>query len=112
MINLDGKELQEEFNKAFGSFFDGAVLYSDDTKKVSKSQLLVENLTLEQLWWLVKFAKHVRGRCRSNPAFNNYMNRNFSPARFQEIPKEYKGKHYMGLKITVGENSSEGEANE
>jgi hypothetical protein len=108
MINFDGKELQEEFNKAFGDFVrPGPIGLTSQTP-----HLTVENLTLEQLWWLTKFAKHVRGRCRSNAAFNNYMNRNFSPARFENVTKEYNGRTYQGLKITKNEESSEGEDNE
>lgn len=106
MINFDGKELQEEFNKAFGNlrFFD---VPENQTDRVFS----IDKLTAEQLWWLVKFAKHVRGRCRSNAAFNNYMSRNFN-AQFQEVPKEYNGKIYQGLKITVNGKSMEGEDNE
>lgn len=39
------------------------------------------------------------------------MNRNFN-AQFQEVPKEYNGKFYKGLKITVNGESMEGEDNE
>ena len=98
MINFDGRELQEEFNKVFPEL--------GDFKKPA-----IENLTAQQLWWLSKFAKHVRGRCRSNAAFNNYMNRNFN-ARFETVPKEYNGRTYQGLKITVNGESMEGEDNE
>jgi hypothetical protein len=108
MINFDGKELQEEFNKAFGNlqevFEDGPV--------TNYKTFSIENLTLEQLWWLTKFSKHVRGRCRSNSAFNNYMNRNFSPARFENVLKEYNGRTYQGLKISKNDEISEGEDNE
>ncbi len=106
MINFDGKEMQGEFNRVFADLI--TLKQPNDTPDI-KTPLTIENLTLEQLWWLVKFAKHVRGRCRSNAAFNNYMNRNFAPAQFKEVPKEYNGKHYMGLQIKVGENISEGE---
>lgn len=91
MINFDGKEMQEEFNEAF--------------------PIRLEDLNTKQLWWLSKFAKHVRGRCRSNAAFNNYMNRNFN-AKFETVPKEYNGRVYQGLKITVNGESMEGEDNE
>lgn len=58
----------------------------------------MEDLTLKQLWWLVKFAKHIRGRCRSNTALNNYLNRNFS-AQFREVSKTFNGRTFMGLQI-------------
>lgn len=106
MINFDGKQLQEEFNEAFGCY--QTHLGIDENGKENFQQLQIDKLTLKQLWWLVKFAKHVRGRCRNNSAFNNFMNRNFTPAKFSEVPKEYKGKQYTGLKITVGNESSDG----
>ena len=105
MINFDGKEMQEEFNKVFGN-----LIISDGT--INFKHLSINNLSIEQLWWLTKFAKHVRGRCRNNSAFNNYMNRNFAPASFKNILKEYNGRSYQGLQIKVGENISEGEDNE
>ena len=80
MMQFDGKEVREEFHSAFG-------------KKINE-------LTVDQLWWLVKFSKHVRGRCRSNAAFNNYMNRNFKDAKFYDVVKEGpSGSEYMGLEI-------------
>lgn len=108
MINFDGKELQEEFNKAFGDYFTFIPVNNNGDDKKS---LTLDNLSAKQLWWLVKFAKHIRGRCRSNAAFNNYMNRNFN-AQFQEVPKEYNGRIYQGLKITVNGESIEGEDND
>lgn len=107
MINFDGKELQEEFNNAFGDFILPIKSESGDFAK----PLTIENLSAQQLWFLVKFSKHVRGRCRSNAAFNNYMNRNFN-AKFDTVPKEYNGRTYQGLKITVNGESMEGEDNE
>lgn len=58
------------------------------------------NLSTEQLWVLVKFAKHVRLRCRNNTAFNNYMSSTFPYASFTQVSKTSKsGKSYMGLQI-------------
>lgn len=109
MINFDGKELQEEFNKVFGP----CTITKVDSAGVAHTCMLEINmLTVEQIWWLVKFSKHVRGRCRSNAAFNNYMNRNFSHARFETVTKEYNGKVYQGLKITVNGETMEGEDND
>lgn len=80
MMNFDNKEMREEFHTAFGKE--------------------VEELTVAQLWWLTKFSKHVRGRCRSNAAFNNYMNRNFTNAVFRTVEKEGPNGPYNGLEIT------------
>ena len=94
-MNFEGKQLRDEFKAAFG--------------------IDVSEMTVRQLWFLTKFGKHVRGRCRSNKAFNNYMNRSFTGARFDEVQKEWQGRTYMGLKITdskqnaAEDNSSEDE---
>jgi len=81
MINYDGEEVGKEFEEAFGK--------------------PITSLTVSQLWWLTKFAKHVRGRCRNNSAFNNYMNRNFKSGVFVEVSKtdECTGKSFKGLHI-------------
>jgi hypothetical protein len=58
--------------------------------------------TISQLQFLVKLSKHVRGRCRSNIAFNNYMNRTFgSVARFRSVTKQGPMGPYEGLEIVV-----------
>lgn len=57
-------------------------------------------LNAEQLWALTKMLKHARLRCRSNAAFNNYMNRMFPYARFEQVNK---GDH-DGLSITINED--------
>lgn len=101
MINFDGKELQEEFNTVFSKYED-----------MSGMPLEINALTVEQLWWLTKFAKHVRDRCRGYTAFNNFMNHNFSPAQFQEILKEYKDRSCMKLQIKVGDKVLEGDDEE
>lgn len=106
MINFDGKEVAEEFNRVFKN------LLIDHNESGTMESVTIEDLTLGQLWWLVKFAKHVRGRCRNNSAFNNYMNRNFSPAKFREVPKEYQGRHYNGLQIEVDGKTSDNDDSE
>ena len=59
-------------------------------------------LTLDQLWAIVKIAKHVRLRARNNTAFNNYMNRIFPYAKFQTVTKQHAdGTNYPGLRISV-----------
>ena len=85
MIRFDGPEVAEEFQTAF--------------------ERPIETLTERELWWLVKFAKHVRGRCRNNSAFNNYMNRNFLGANFIEVdkPRDDGEGTYRGLEIRVKE---------
>lgn len=45
----------------------------------------LSDLTLEQVKVLVKLAKHVRGRCRNNSAFNNYFNQMFPKFRFEQV---------------------------
>lgn len=109
MINFDGKEMQEEFDRAFGNFVLVDKHVAERIKELGSIDLTIDNLDAKQLWWLTKFAKHVRGRCRSNAAFNNYMNRNFPNARFEEMPKERNGRKYIGLKITVNGESLEQE---
>ena len=84
---FDGSFLKDSFEEAF--------------------QIQIEDLDLNQLWFLVKFAKHVRQRCRSNAAFNNFMNRNFPHAKFEEVEKfDFHGNPYRGLKISIGEEYS------
>ncbi len=78
---FEGKDAAAQFEKAFGT---PAVEF-----------------TAEQLWCLTKFAKHVRLRARNNAAFNNYMNRIFTNATFKQVPKEYNGRTFEGLQITV-----------
>ena len=80
MIKFDGEELASEFHEVLG-----------------KPITSVDKL---QAWWLVKFAKHVRGRCRNNAAFNNFMNRNFKHLKFSEIDKVGERGPYKGLVIT------------
>ena len=120
MINFDGKELQEEFNRVFKDFTKVIKTEAGNSWDIGP-ELTFDSLSLEQLWWLVKFAKHVRGRCRNNSAFNNYMNRNFSPATFREVPKTYEKRidnistetvNYRGLQIKVGDKVSEGDNDE
>lgn len=90
---FEGSEAAQQFEKAFG--------------------VKAEDFTPEQLWCLTKFAKHVRLRARNNTAFNNYMNRIFPNANFKQVPKEYHGRTFEGLQITVkGVSSSDVEAEE
>lgn len=82
MMNFDGKDVANEFQEAFG--------------------FPIENVTVKQAWFLAKLAKHCRGRCRSNAALNNYLNRNFKGLNFKEVAKKTAdGKEYDGLEITA-----------
>lgn len=62
-----------------------------------------EQPSVQQLWALTLFAKHVRQRCRNNAAYNNFMNRIFKHARFATVPKvdEKTGERYEGLEIIL-----------
>jgi hypothetical protein len=80
-MRFEGKELRNQFEAAFG--------------------IKADELTAPQLWFLTKFAKHVRLRCRNNAAFNNYMNASFAPAKFRQVTKtRADGSSYPGLEIT------------
>jgi len=81
MMNFDGREFAEGFQRAFGTD--------------------VKDLTVEQVRWLVNVVKHCRGRCRSNAALDNYLNRNFVGHRFQEVTRP--GTDYPVLEITKKE---------
>lgn len=72
-----------------------------------------ENLTIDQLWAIVRIAKHVRKFARNNSAFNNLFNRLFPNAQFRTVAKEWNGKIYDGLQITLkGETQEENQQEE
>ncbi len=66
-------------------------------------ELFKDNLTFRQLWWVVKMMKAARLYCRSNVAFNNFMNSAFKDvARFRQVEREGPaGKKYPGLAIKM-----------
>ncbi len=69
--------------------------------------ILKEGYTASDVMTLVKFAKHVRLRCRNNAAFNNYMNRMFDGKFiFREVTKQGPRGPYPGLQIT-GDTTAE-----
>ena len=79
MIKFAGKEVQEEWLKAFGTSVT----------------------TEQQMWVLVKLFKHARGRCRSNVAMNNWLKDCFPNFRFSQVEKtKENGEKYPGLEIT------------
>lgn len=86
-MNFDGKELQQRFNQAFGMHFGD-----------------INDLTVEQVRWLVNVIKHCRGRCRNNAALNNFLSRNFTGHRFKEVQLE--GEDFMRLDIQQKEVKS------
>jgi hypothetical protein len=92
MTNFTGKPLQDQFKDAFG-----------------KS---IEELTPQQIQWIVQFAKHVRGRCRSNNALRNYLNLNFTGHSFKEVDTTFNGKPWKKLTITSKKTNETVEDNE
>lgn len=84
MMDFRGKDLANEFAAAFG--------------------IPIEDVTPAQMKWLVKFGKHVRGRCRSNAALKNYLSQNFPGLRFTEVERQAgtlgAPRHYKALEIT------------
>ena len=62
-----------------------------------------DGMSPRQIWWVVKMTKAARLYCRSNVAFNNFMNSVFDGiAKFEQVEKENKeGNKYMGLSIRV-----------
>lgn len=80
MMNFTGEQLQKDWHHAFGSD--------------------IEDVTPQQMLWLIKFAKHIRGRCRSNAALRNYLSLNFKGLFFREEVREGRnGKSYKALLI-------------
>lgn len=63
MMHFEGMEAAQEFEKAFGKE--------------------VKDLNEKQIRWLMDFARHVRGRCRSNTALVNSLTRTFSGHTFR-----------------------------
>jgi len=63
-------------------------------------KVLFGDLSEDQMWFLVKMIKHTRGRCRSNIALNNYLNREFRDFTFTTVlKKDSHGDDYKALKI-------------
>ena len=60
-------------------------------------------LNYRQIWFMVKLAKGARLYCRSNAAFNNFMNQIFgSDVEFKQVTKvKPDGEKYEGLQITM-----------
>lgn len=76
--------------------YDGSQVYSQFLEEFGK------DITPTMMRWLLKFAKHIRGRCRSNAALKNYLVRNFPTLAFVDVPKVGKmGKPYTAIGITT-----------
>jgi hypothetical protein len=76
---------------------------SAEKLKAESKELFKDGLSFRQVWWIVKMMKVARLYCRSNVAFNNFMNNVFSgTARFRQVEREgLAGKKYMGLAVTM-----------
>lgn len=80
MMNFDGPQMAQEFQRAFG--------------------IDIADATVAQILFLIKVSKHVRGRCRSNAALRNYLQRNFPGHTFNEVDAVNKrGETYKALQI-------------
>lgn len=77
---FEGADVEKAFKEAFG--------------------MEIEDITPQQMRFMISLAKHVRFRCRSNAALHAYLKRTFSGLKFQEVPREFDGKKYTALEIT------------
>ena len=66
-------------------------------------ELFKDGMSPKQVWWIVKMMKSARLYCRSNVAFNNFMNAVFrGVAEFKQVLKQdAQGKEYKGLEIKM-----------
>lgn len=92
MMRFEPSKVLSEFEEAFG-------IKRDD-------------MTPSQIMFLVKFSKHVRGRCRANNALHNYLRQAFPNMTFREVPREWKGKSYTALQINGKEGATTEEGND
>ena len=80
-----------------------AMYDSAEKLKEEFKELFKDGMTTRQLWWVVKMMKAARLYCRSNVAFNNFMNFSFREvAEFRQVQKQdAQGKGYTGLEIKM-----------
>ncbi len=80
------------------SMYDSAEKLREESKELFK-----DGMTFHQVWWIVKMMKAARLYCRSNVAFNNFMNAVFKGVvQFKQVEREGPGgKKYMGLAVTM-----------
>lgn len=76
---------------------------SAEKLREERKELFKDGLSFRQVWFIVKMMKAARLYCRSNVAFNNFMNALFQgTAKFRQVEREgLGGKKYMGLSITM-----------
>jgi len=80
MMRFEGENVSREFEAQF--------------------KIPFKDMSVGQLWWIIKIAKHVRGRCRSNAALHNYLARTFTMFKFSACPaKTRDGRDYEKLII-------------
>ena len=78
------------------------VKWQEDQIECALKDVIGQDPSPQTLWAISIFAKHCRKYCRTNAAFNNFMNRIFSHARFKQVQKIGKdGVGYPGLEITI-----------
>ena len=80
------------------AMYDSAEKLREEFKELFK-----DGLNFRQLWWVANMCKAVRLYCRSNVAFDNFMNSVFrGMAEFKQVHKQdAQGNGYIGLEIKV-----------
>lgn len=79
-----------------------AAKWQEDKIESALKEALGEKPDSRALWAISMFAKHCRKYCRSNAAFNNFMNRLFPHSHFRQVQKiDKEGIEYSGLEITI-----------
>ena len=88
MAKFDGDIVTAEFEKAFG--------------------MDRNNITPAMVLFMVRFAKNVRFRCRSNTALNNMLARSFPTMRFTTETRTWNGKNWEALVVNVKDQAKSG----
>ncbi len=66
------------------SMYESAGKLREESKELFK-----DGLSFRQVWWVVKMMKVARLYCRSNVAFNNFMNDVFQGvSKFRQVERE------------------------
>lgn len=82
MARIEGREVEQKMCEVFG--------------------IKPEDITPQQVFFLVKVAKHCRLRCRSNTALRNWLMRGFPSLKITtyDAPSKFKaGETYEALKV-------------
>lgn len=69
--------------------------------KAKLEQAFGGELSAEQIDALVTFAKLVRFRARNNNALPGLCSSVFPYARFRNVPREWQGRSYQALEVTL-----------